>query len=344
VLPSGVHKVIARGREYFYFQASRGTKQEGKRIRLPSDPHTPEFWQAIRQARGIVAMLTPGTFNELIDAYLISPAFTEIAASTQYNYRRDLAIARQAWGALPAEGVEPKHVQKVMDGLARTPAKANSFLGTMKTLAKFARKRGLISSNFAEGVDRYDVSDRGHKPWTATQIKCAHDCLTGDVRRGIMLALYTGQRLSDVVRLGWTDVDENGFRLRQKKTKRDVWCPIVPELAAEMATWEKLPGPFVRQPRGKPITRKHFWRFFDEARKQFPDLQGATMHGLRATAVVRLRQAGLSTGQIGDVIGMSLAMIERYCRFADRKESGRAAVVALARTRSERGLENNGKQ
>jgi hypothetical protein len=41
---------------------------------------------------------------------------------------------------------------------------------------------------------------------------------------------------------------------------------------------------------------------------------------------------------------MSLAMIERYCRFADRKESGRAAVVALARTRSERGLENNGKQ
>jgi DNA-binding CsgD family transcriptional regulator len=58
-------------------------------------------------------------------------------------------------------------------------------------------------------------------------------------------------------------------------------------------------------------------------------LADVTLHGLRCTAVIRLRRAGLSVGQIGDIAGMSLATIERYCRFADRKTSGQAALVQL---------------
>jgi hypothetical protein len=50
---------------------------------------------------------------------------------------------------------------------------------------------------------------------------------------------------------------------------------------------------------------------------------------------VRLRRLGLSVGQIGDISGMSLAMIERYCRFADKKASGKAALLSLSRTASE---------
>ena len=43
-------------------------------------------------------------------------------------------------------------------------------------------------------------------------VGAAHDHLTGMVRRGVLLMLYTGQRGSDAVRLG-------------------PWCPIMPELA-----------------------------------------------------------------------------------------------------------------
>ena len=145
-----------------------------------------------------------------------------------------------------------------------------------------------------------------------------------------MLALYTGQRGSDVVRLGWTDFDEGGLRLTQQKTKREVWCPVVPELVAEMAEWEKRPGPFLLQTNGRPYTRKRLSIHFDAIREEIPELADVTLHGLRATAVVRLRRAGLSTAQIQDVIGMSMAMIERYSRFADRKASGKAAVIHLA--------------
>lgn len=84
------------------------------------------------------------------------------------------------------------------------------------------------------------------------------------------------------------------------------------------------------QDHGKPFTRKRLSIHFNEQRKNIPELAKVTLHGLRATAVVRLRRAGLSTSQIQDVIGMSMAMIERYSRFADRKASGKAAIVSLA--------------
>jgi hypothetical protein len=57
-LPRGVHAVVARGRQYFYFQAGRGTPNVGERIKLPSDPQSPEFWQAIRQAQGRAGAVT----------------------------------------------------------------------------------------------------------------------------------------------------------------------------------------------------------------------------------------------------------------------------------------------
>jgi hypothetical protein len=48
-------------------------------------------------------------------------------------------------------------------------------------------------------------------------------------------------RGSDVVRLGPTDIDtyqgREAFALTTQKRKRDVWCPIMPPLASEMATW-----------------------------------------------------------------------------------------------------------
>ncbi len=328
-LPKGVHRVVAGAKEYFYFQIGRGTKQPGPRIALPKDVHTPEFWQAIQQARGVTGIPVADNLNALIDAYLCSPKFTTIAPATQYQYRHNIKIVRTAWGNLPAGGLRPKHVQEMMDSLAATPSKANAFLTIMRVLSGWALARGLIEQSMIEGVQLFERKG-GHKPWTPAQIDSAHKDLTGVVRRGILLYLYTGQRGSDIVRLGWTDVDEGGFRLTQRKTGREVWCPIVPELANEMATWERRPGPFLLQQNGKPYSRKLFWKYFDEARENIPALAQTTLHGLRCTAVIRLRRAGLSVGTIGDIVGMSLSMIERYCRFADRKISGQAALISLA--------------
>ena len=41
----------------------------------------------------------------------------------------------------------------------------------------------------------------------------------------------------------------------------------------------------------------------------------------------------LATGQISDIVGMSMQTIERYCRFADKKASGKAALFSLTERR-----------
>lgn len=330
-LPKAVHRVTSRGREYFYFQEGRNTDRQGPRIRLPNDPHSPEFWNAIRQAQGLTGAVPTDTVGALIDAYLASPALAKLATDSQALYRRSLKIAATAWGSLPAAGLRPSHVQAMMDQLGATPAKANNFLGAMRTLSSWGRVREHLDQSLTDGVKPYEADD-GHKPWTPEQIRCAHERLTGAVRRGVLLALYTGQRGSDVVRLGWTDIEDDGFDLRQRKNGRQVYCPIVDELAAEMAGWEKRPGPFLLQDDGRPYTRKRLSIHFADAREAHPVLAGTTLHGLRATAVIRLRRQGLSTAQIQDIIGMSMAMIERYSRFADRKANGKAALVHLNRT------------
>jgi integrase len=333
-LPDGVHRVTARSREYFYYQSGRGTPRQGPRIRLPSDPHSPEFWAALRQAQGIVGPVSMDTVNALIDAYIDAwPMLpNKLTESTQYQYKRWLNIARDAWGELRYIGLRPVHVRAMMGTLAATPSKANNFLGTMRALSSWALINGQISRSLVEGVKPFETKG-GHKPWSVEQLK-AIDRLPATIRRGVKLYLFTGQRGSDVVRMSWTDIDENGIALTQKKTGREVWIPIVPELVAEMATWEKRPGPFIRQDNGKPYTRAGFGKHFDEARANIPELGDVTLHGLRCTAAIRWRDAGLEVPQISYIMGMSMATIEKYCRYADRKASGKAVLLRLTHKRT----------
>lgn len=331
-LPKGVHKVTARGREYYYFQTSRGSKYQGERIRLPNDPHASEFWNAVRNAQGIIASVPTDTIDALIDAYTCSPKFAELKTSTQYMYKRGLKFARDAWGSLSKDQLRPHHIRAVMDGLSHAQGNANMFFGAVQAMSKWAVGRDLLDIHLTAGVDRYK-RDTGHKPWSDAQIEEAKKQLTGMIRRGVMLYIYTGQRGSDIVKLGWNDIDEGGFSLKQQKTGREIWCPIVPELAAEMRKWKKEPGPFVKQASGKAFTRAHFSMHFKKEREKYSAIKNATLHGLRATAVVRLRRAGLTTAQIQDIVGMSLAMIERYCRFSDKKAGGKAALISLSERR-----------
>ena len=66
-------------------------------------------------------------------------------------------------------------------------------------------------------------------------------------------------------------------------------------------------------------------------RDAIPELKGLALHGLRATAVISHRRAGLSYAQIGDIVGMSAKMVERYCKNADMRSNSRAALTHLER-------------
>jgi len=306
---------------------------------LPDDPTSPEFWQAIQKARGAVVDMPIQTFDAAVDAWLMSLRVAgDVTVSTCLFYEQSIRIGRAAWGLLEIKGLRPKHVKTLFDSMASKPGAANNFLASMRALSKWAKINEHIEFSLTEGISARPARS-GHKPWTPLQIEIALKRLKGVVRQGVVLYLYTGMRGSDAVRVGPDHIDEGGFSYTTQKTNIDVYCPILPELQKEMDNWPKETGPFLKQEvhraAGKPYTRKLFSKHFAEQRDDIPELEGVTLHGLRCTAVIRLRRAGLELGQISDIVGMSIPMIARYCRNQDKKASGKAALQTLMRLEKE---------
>lgn len=48
------------------------------------------------------------------------------------------------------------------------------------------------------------------------------------------LCIGTGQRIGDVLEMRWSDIQESGFVIRQNKTGKELWAPILPELQAAL--------------------------------------------------------------------------------------------------------------
>ncbi|MFV0303431.1 MAG: tyrosine-type recombinase/integrase [Paracoccus sp. (in: a-proteobacteria)] len=336
-LPRGVHRVKSRGKDYYYYQTGRGTAQAGPRIRLPDNPRTPEFWTSINRIEGIPERTD--TIGALIDAYIAAwPGLRrKLAPSTQAYYGRHLTVIRKIWGDLPAADLTPTDVEALIVKIGtQKPGRANNILYALRSMCSWARgPAGLLTTDPTHGVKTYQ-SGKGHKPWTPEQLAYAEANFTGALRRAYFLARYTGQRASDIVRLGWTDVDGETLALRQKKTGVDPVCPIFPELRSEMETWDRRPGPFLLQETGKnagkPFTPNQLWKVFDEFRKTHDVFVGAVPHGLRANAVIGLRQLGYTGQQISDAIGLSVEMVERYSRGQDRK-TGAQTILKTYRER-----------
>lgn len=352
-LPRHVHKVLSRGREYFYYQEGRNTPEAGERIRLPDNPQTPEFWNAVRQAQGTFGPTPTDTVGALIDAYETAwPTLQrKLTKGTQEQYRRNLKPIRKAWSDLPARELRPKHVDALIRRIgAERPGAANNVLDALRALCAWANGPvDLLAHDPTKGVKRFDKGV-GHEPWTDAQLAFAETTFTGALRRFYFLSRYTGQRISDVVRLSPSDEDGGGFSLRQKKSGVKPWCPIFPELEAEMATWERRLGPYLLQEEGKsagkPFSENQMWKTFDRERAKHPILAGAVPHGLRANATIRLRVAGHTAMQISDMVGMSVETVEHYCRHADKKASGQAVLREIQERGNDQTVKpwKNGKQ
>jgi hypothetical protein len=334
-LPKDVLRVVARGKIYLYYQRGRGTSAAAERVKLPSDHTSPEFWQAYAEACStrppdVAAPETPTMAVRFTQYIAWLRASGTVTMDTARKYELSLRVAERGIGHMEALTVRPHDVRLLLDQFMATPGAGNNILGALRACSAWGVERGYFEHSFTDKVKQFR-SDGGHRPWTPAQCAAADAGFTGMVRRAYFLARYTGQRGSDVVLFRPAMIDDGGFRITQKKTGREIWCPIDPALAAEMATWPRDFGLYLQQqPWGKVYSRKLLTKQFSDACKKIPALAGVTFHGLRGTRVVELRVRGATTLQIQDQVGMSVAMIERYCRFADKKASGKATVIALA--------------
>ncbi len=204
-LPPHVHCTTARGKQYFTYHPFRGTKRSGKRVKLPGAPlntdgtPNPEWWAAYRLAAGEPAPAArAGTFAALIASYKASPEWRELSPRTQKEWTRHLQLVQNKWGALLVDGVEPKHVLSLRDTRAETPADANNMLRALSALFGWSLLRGWRSANPCLRIPKLKIGE-GWAPWPWDAIQHFRQHARTDLWEAAALALYTGQRMSDVL-------------------------------------------------------------------------------------------------------------------------------------------------
>jgi integrase len=169
----------------------------------------------------------------------------------------------------------------------------------------WADDRGLVGANPCKGGGRLYRGSRAEKVWTADDEANFRAKAPTHLHLPLMLALWTGQRQGDLLRLPWSAYDGATIRLRQSKTGARVVIPVGAPLKAALDATPKRSTIILANSDGKPWTSDGFRASWRKA-CAVAGVVGVTFHDLRGTAVTRLAIAGCSEMEIATLTGHSL--------------------------------------
>lgn len=315
----GIHrvkKVLADGsvREYFY--AWRGGP------RITSEPFskafTAEFIQLCREREDAPYQ---GCMAEIVREYLKSPSYTELKDSTKEGYQIAInAIEAEFYDMTAKEICAPGQRRTFLewrDGIAEThPRKADLFMSVLKRLLWFAQDREMIERHPLEKVEKVSDGSRRDVIWTDAEIDLfrfgkKNEADKWEIKpaaeplvRAMMLALWTGQRQGDLLKLTWKAYDGFSLALRQSKTGAHVRVKVSDELKGILDNVKRGDSvTILTNQQGKPWATgfKSSWRKAVEK----AGIEDRTYHDLRGTFVTLAYRNGSSIKEIAEVTGHS---------------------------------------
>jgi len=343
-LPKFVHGYIDRhGRPRYYLR-----RKGFKKVPLPDTPWSPSFMAAYENAwaeQPPIALsrgnAKPGSMRALAIAYFASPAFGTMRPRSQYIYRatierfcRTLDQNGMPYGDKPAAGLRREHVLKIVTARANKPQTANFLIKMLRALMRHAVEIGLRSDDPAREVRLLRVKSGGHHAWTEDEIAMFERVhpIGSRERLAFALLLHTGQRRSDVVRMGHQHVEDGMLRIRQEKTGAELIIPMSAQLAEAIAATPNGNLTFLTTYLNRPFSPHGFSYWFGRACDAAGLPSFCTAHGLRKSAARRLAEAGCTEHEISAITGhASLQEVQRYTKSADQK---RLAVSAMAKVKA----------
>lgn len=331
----GVKSYRSNGRRYYYDRTTG--------LRVLSEPWTPEFLaelQAMRAARRKLA-LPPGTLGAVIEAYKASDThWGVLKPATQLSYGRAFAALDPIKMAPVAAMSRPAILKLRDDQLLKKHGRwmANYAVTVLGVLFSFAYDRGLLASNpLAEKVRKIrkeQGAPKQNRPWTAEERRVVLVESPWHIRIVLAMAMCLGIRYSDILRAPISALAGGDFRLRTQKRDVPIRIPIHPVLAAAIAERPASAATTIcLNSEGKPWKSgfNASWAKFRNALIKAGKIgKGLTLHGLRHTLGIMLKEAGLDDSQIADVLGQtSTAMARFYAEGAALPESSKAAVLEM---------------
>lgn len=309
----GLHKVKKRlsgGKTQTYYYAWRGGP------RLMVDP--------IRDPAGFVsefnttvkAAVQPDneSLAGLIVQYKSSPAYTDLSTVSQKDYDPFLAQLSSEFGDMPIIALNEHGARAVFkdwrDTMAQTPRKADRAWSVVKRVFSWALDMELIIRNPCSGGGRLWKGTRADIIWHDEHLAVAREALNSNLHQALMLALWTGQRQGDILKLTWSAYDGQHIRLQQSKTGKRVTIRVYSELKAMLDSMEKLSPTILTNTQGRPWTSDGFKTSWGRAIKK-AGIEGVTFHDLRGTFITTARRSGATMEEIAAASGHSIKDVTR---------------------------------
>ena len=169
----------------------------------------------------------------------------------------------------------------------------------------WALDRGLVAANPCERGGRLYRGSRAESIWTDADEAAFLSRAPAHLHLPLLLALWTGQRQGDLLRLPWSAYDGTHIRLRQSKGGRRVTITVGAPLKAALDAAPKRSPIILTNSDGKPWTSDGFRASWRKACASAA-VRGVTFHDLRGTAVTRLASTQSTISEIASITGHSL--------------------------------------
>lgn len=290
---------------------------------------TPEAVAAYAEAHAQNAKPRQDTFGALATAYLASPEYRNLAASTKKQWRIWIDRAREEFGtARLSLFSNPRMRGQVLDWRDRwasSPRSADYAIQVLSRILAWGVQRGWLIHNPAAGAPTLWRSDRSEIIWEDHEIDAVAAKMKPHVARAFRLAAWTGLPRGDLLSLRWSELGDLYIGGKRGKTKIERCIPIFDETRVLLAEFPKTAVTVVTNRRGSPFTPSGFSAIFKRAHADAKTAKGKTFHDLRGTFATKLMQRGFEDREIDEILGWETGKSARIRR---RYISRKAVVIS----------------
>lgn len=302
----GIHTIkrkLANGKIRIHRYAWRGGPA------LEGIPGSPEFTASYLAAIGARKAPPSGTLFDLILEFKKTTDFLGLAPSSRKAYQSYLTMIESQFGSLPLAALKDPRIRGDFktwrDRMADTPRAADYAWTVLARVLSVAKDRGRITLNPCERGGRLYSGSRADKVWSEADLTKLFAHASKPMYSAVMLALWTGQRQGDLLRLSWSSYDGKTIKLTQSKTKRNIVIPISSILRNVLKETPKVSTTILTGARKKPWTSYGFQTMWQRLLAN-AGIANLTFHDLRGSAVVRLALSGCTVPEIVSITGHSL--------------------------------------
>lgn len=324
----------SKGKLYAYFNTGRKNAKGGPIYAALPEFGTPEFFTSYGSFKGARSkrQQVVHTIASLAETYQRSDRWSKLSDGTRRTYIVVLRRVLAEFGDFPLEDVTRKRVLIALDAIPGA-ASRNLFVAVLGVLFKYARFRELTAADPIKDIPKAQTGE--HSPWPESLLKAALASDDQTVRLAVHLLYFTGQRVGDVCKMRWGDIQDGRIVVTPQKTKRLRKVLKIhqhEQLAAELAQTPKRGLAILAKPSGRPWAPQTILTKL----QAFAREHGAgriVSHGLRKNAVIALLEAGCTIPEVQAVTGQSVEMVMHYAAKVDQGRLSEAAILKMEKRR-----------